>query len=192
MWSLAVLGMAACLVTSVVDVFQLYMSHNLRSDIQQTVSDELPFPAVTLCNLSPFHRTRLNASAALKRFLIANSNLGIFEPPVDFSNAFYAELSEEIPPGWLETVVAGKTDTLLICMFKGDLINCHDLFVERVTDSGVCFTFNSWKHVQQNNGPVKTTYTGSNRGLTVYLNVDQENYVFNENMAAGIKVGIIQ
>lgn len=164
------------------------MSHPLRSDMTQDTSEELPMPAVTICNLSPFHKTRMNASDAFEMFLLRTSNLGIFEAPINFSDPSLAELSEEGSPDWFQNSAFKLSDMFLFCLFKGSNTPCQNWFTERITDWGNCFTFNSWKYVQHNKGPLKTSMTGSNSGLIIYLNVDQKNYIFNENIAAGLKV----
>lgn len=180
--------MTSLLLRSVVDLFQLYASRPLRTDIQQDINEELPFPAVTLCNLSPFHKTRLNASDVLNAYLLKTSDIGVYWSQINFSDPNLSELLENGSPDMLQNAGFRISDLFLFCLFKGSIIQCGDYFSKRTTDYGVCFTFNSWTQTNKSRGTLRTSFTGSNRGLLVYANVNQNDYVFNGNMAAGLKV----
>lgn len=191
LWLLAVLCSTVYLLLTVGEIFNQYLSRPKRTDIQHDNTDELPLPAVTLCNLSPYNQGRLNASSAFTAFMRKYSLVGDIEPPINFSDPYYAELKENGSMDWFLDVANRLPDVLHYCVFKDEPVDCNRLFVEHVTDMGMCFTFNSWEHAQKNNGSVTTTVTGSSAGLALYGNIQQDNYVFNENMAAGIKVSRI-
>ena len=55
-----------------------------------------------------------------------------------------------------------------------------------MTDSGVCYTFN-----ENITDPLRVLQAGSKNGLSLSLNIEQHEYVFGEDEAAGIKVTYI-
>lgn len=180
--------MAVCLLKSVWDIFKMYVHKPIRTDTYQDVSDVLPFPAVTLCNRTPYNKTRMNASEALKSFFLHNSNLGYFQEIMNFSDPRFTELTVPGSPEWFPRVASSIN--CQVCLSRGSESNCNDLLVKHVTEWDVCLTYNSWAHVKKSGRSINNSQTGSYSVLIVYMKVDQDNYVFNENMAAGIKVSV--
>ncbi|KAJ8317676.1 hypothetical protein KUTeg_005580, partial [Tegillarca granosa] len=155
-WSLALASMVCVLTVTLIQFKDAYFSYPTITDMTVDVAKELPFPAVTVCNLSPY---------------------------INFSDPNYFHLQEDGVDGFLQNHSFAMSDMFVVCAFKGMMVNCFDYFRSKVTSWGICYTFNDPGLAE----PIKTRHTGSTTSLTMYLKIDQANYVFGENMAAGMK-----
>ena len=68
------------------------------------------------------------------------------------------------------------------CSWRGSPCGV-DNFTQVMTDSGVCYTFNG-----NTTDPLQVSQAGSKNGLSLSLNIEQNEYVIGEDAAAGIKV----
>lgn len=149
------------------------------------VAKELPFPAVTVCNLSPYNNLNLKSDPYLDEYFIALSNLGHFYESINFSDPNFFHLKKDGVDGFLQNNSFSLTDLLMVCTFKGAMIRCDEHFKRKITSWGTCYTFNGPDLAE----PIKTRHTGCVSALAIYMNTKQADYVYGENMAAGIKVG---
>ena len=74
------------------------------------------------------------------------------------------------------------SDMLLNCSWRGSPCGV-DNFTQVITDLGVCYTFNA-----NITDPLRVSQAGSKNGLSLSLNIEQDEYVIGEDAAAGIKV----
>lgn len=183
-WSLALASMVCVLTVTLIQFKDAYFSYPTITDMTVDVAKELPFPAVTVCNLSPYSNLNLKTDRFLEEYFTSLSNLGHFLPPVNFSDPNYFHLQEDGVDGFLQNHSFAMSDMFVVCAFKGMMVNCFDYFRSKVTSWGICYTFNDPGLAE----PIKTRHTGSTTSLTMYLKIDQANYVFGENMAAGMKI----
>ena len=63
-----------------------------------------------------------------------------------------------------------------------------DDFKQVITDWGVCYTFNDPENISEAR---MVNRPGNTNGLFLRLNVEQYEYIYGEDSAAGIKVRII-
>lgn len=74
-------------------------------------------------------------------------------------------------------------EMLPICTWIGALEPCSNLFKTTLTEMGVCFTFNGEANQRQH-----SSFTGSDGGLRVFVDIRQEDYFYSATIQAGIKV----
>ena len=74
------------------------------------------------------------------------------------------------------------SDMLIECSWRGSPCGV-DNFTQVMTDSGVCYTFN-----ENITNPLRVLQDGSKNGLSLSLNIEQNEYVIGDDAAAGIKV----
>ena len=174
---------------------------------------EVPFPAVTLCNLNQFFRSRVPDDPGLRYFIRRSSEYqslvndsdhtpatptlrptpgtsgnrtndsshdnNTSPPPYVWSNMTGPELSRVV---W--NAAHKKSEFLYLCAWESRKIPCNEVFEERMTELGVCFTFNDKAGEKR-----RTSSTfGSWTGLRVLMIVDQDQYYFSKTMQTGIKV----
>lgn len=143
--------------------------------------DELPFPAVTICNLSPYKMSSLNMDAELSQYYLSRSRLHPFVSEPDLSAERFNISGNST---FLETASFSVNDIVLFCVYQNVLENCDQVLTSRITEMGKCFTFNNYNAIT---GIRTISRTGSLLSLTLYLRIDQDEYVYNDVMAAGVK-----
>lgn len=148
---------------------------------------ELEFPSVTVCNLSPINISSINQSDALNWYFLATHVFGRFDLSEQFntSDPRFSVLHEKRNDSWLGHTAFNKSCVYYI-EFGGVRLSTQSYIKYRVTDAGMCFSFNGLSQTP----PLVSKTTGSRRGLTMFVYIDQDNYIFPENMGAGLKVSI--
>ena len=162
-----------------------FASSNLR------FPKELPFPAITICNINPFKRTailRRNMSLLQANLLLNyirskdNSTVPIsyfsalvqqYDTATGGNNSLYKDLGHRIE------------DLLLSCTFDGRRCSTAN-FTARATSSGICYTFNP-------NGDFthyRSLRHGYRYGLILRVNIEQYDYFASEVTSSGLNVFI--
>ena len=59
-----------------------------------------------------------------------------------------------------------------------------------MTELGVCYTFHS-RHVQERLGELEVHEAGTDHGLTLRLNIEDQEYYYGEGTASGVQVRYI-
>ncbi|KAK7495306.1 hypothetical protein BaRGS_00013488 [Batillaria attramentaria] len=175
-WLVLLLIMVIGLTTLMFLHFQRFSEHPTVTVVSAQVTDILPFPAVTICNLNQFHRNRIPRDENLRRLLYRMSDYAYIKDYIT-SEAVVSNESN-----------ADKVDTgdelREFCVYRITSYPCDELFTRTVTDLGVCYTFNADKDRERRN----TTDSGSLNGLRVILNIEQDNYYYSTYSQSGIKV----
>ena len=66
-WVLVMMGMAAVLLYNVVELTKKYLSYPIRVKFSVDHQQQLTFPAVAICNMSPIKKSSLEAAQSVKR-----------------------------------------------------------------------------------------------------------------------------
>ncbi|CAC5402984.1 ASIC4 [Mytilus coruscus] len=121
------------------------------------------------------------------KYQLRCSRLGVVLPPLDYTNPAYAELNVSLSEDWLNNVSFDLDDMFMYCVNERHVIACQNILIAKLTQWGKCFTYNANEKLQKE-GRVKGSMTGSATALTFYIDVKQDEYVFNTNIAAGVKI----
>ena len=185
--------MLSWLINGMMDSILKYFNHPMTSVVTRHYVPSLPFPVVTLCNYNQWKKSTIdNESASLLQQL--------FNPiPVS-----YTENNASISPDWeaydaaiginewnLTEFALNKShqanDMIQVCTWR-TAEPCGPVnFTQVITDLGVCYSFN---HHSSPRMALEVHQPGSQNGLFLRLNVEQHEYTYSDNTAAGIKVCI--
>lgn len=168
----------------------LYFNYPTLTEIDYESRKVAPFPAVTICNLSPLSAAKL--SVADQKFLQSIVDAAFAERPefkhlaisTNWSDPYYKQ-NGFFDPVTGDTFGKYATDVekfLQFAMFDGQLLNVTRTFQRRTTHYGPCYTFNS-------EGTLSTRLNGEQDNLAVGVNINQSDYaIYGSLLAAGIKV----
>lgn len=185
---------------------------------------DVPFPAVTLCNLNQFFRSRVPDDPGLRYLirlsseyhtLINDSDDSTAPPPLNpvipnpwrspntgtTANTSNTHSISPPPQTYVWSNITGpelsrvvwnaahrKSEFLYLCAWNSQKIPCDEVFEERMTDLGVCFTFNGKSTRRKRR---RSSTFGSWTGLRVLMIVDQDEYYFAKTMQTGVKVSFV-
>ncbi|XP_046544947.1 acid-sensing ion channel 4-A-like [Haliotis rubra] len=139
------------------------------------------FPAVTICNRCTLNKTRLDVYPEVEKYFFNTSqelirNLSFSEPTSDL---FLKPLSLE----WWRNVSMDGDEMFVTCSYGGVDFDCMSRFRPVFTTKGLCHTFNF-----NDTEIVKAWTAGDDANLVLIFNINQNDYTYRANMAAGIKV----
>ncbi|KAJ8298909.1 hypothetical protein KUTeg_022969 [Tegillarca granosa] len=186
-WLIAVIGMGSFMAYSLWTLFAAYVKYPTMSNINFEFVDELPYPAVTICNVSPYKKSALNGDAVLDYYFLTISRMASFVTPLDYSNPMYADYNKPLDESWLQNISLTIDDMFLYCIESNTNAPCRERLTPYITEAGLCYTYNSYEYGKRH-GNMKTSLTGSNSAPTFYIHINQDQYVYNQDLAAGIKV----
>lgn len=211
--------------------FKKFISRPIRTEIsQETPRDGLKFPAVTICNLNQFMKTKidttdedenfkklgLNISGCSETrtvrgnltcgqallcafsdygpFLVDNCNYSTRQRIMSVLNhakRIYDEKEFLTKYGHDLFGNNSMSGDLKHCAFKGrEQINCSEHhFIPVVTNSGICYTFNSGYNGSTKSEPFRSFYEGSDFGLAIALNVQTNESTFSAS-SSGLAVNV--
>jgi len=66
-WLVVMMGMATVLLYNVIELTKKYLSYPINVKLSVDHKQELTFPTVTICNMSPVKKSSLQASQTAKR-----------------------------------------------------------------------------------------------------------------------------
>ncbi|XP_046581235.1 acid-sensing ion channel 1-like [Haliotis rubra] len=175
-----------------------YMSYNITKELMDfyrypvitntkvDVLEEVPFPAVTFCNQSPYNMSKVRAADPyLEEFFKNVSVLGGFRGPVNWNDPVLNRptFRESKSLDWWKQIHIDPNEMLSICMMNGVSYEpCRSVMKPVLTTLGYCATFN-W-----NASDVTTVrVAGSDNNLHIFVKVDQINYVLGSQLSSGIK-----
>jgi len=67
LWVLVMMGMAAVLLYNVVELTKKYLSYPVSVNFNVDHQQQLTFPTIAICNMSPVKKSSLEAAQAAKR-----------------------------------------------------------------------------------------------------------------------------
>ncbi|XP_041357745.1 acid-sensing ion channel 1C-like [Gigantopelta aegis] len=185
-WLLLLFGMAFALGLTMFRQFIRLSSWPTITDLQAKFTDNLDFPAITICNLNQFYKARVPNNTIIEDLIFALSELqeliGLNITNNTDQTAHDDISGDDVREFALDA--AHRLDEMLrICFWRSKEVNCSTVFSEIVTAFGVCYTFNgngSEARSCRNPGPLG--------GLRIILNIEQDQYSFSKTFQSGIKV----
>ncbi|XP_071088417.1 acid-sensing ion channel 5-like [Haliotis cracherodii] len=185
-WTVAVLAMSSFMIYNITQELVNYYRYPVITNTKVDVLEELPFPAVTFCNQSPYNLSKIKAvDPYLETYLTKVSMLGPMTGSINWSDPGYGPtFRESHSRDWWENIYMTPKTMFYLCFMNGILHKpCISAMKPILTNMGQCATFN-WNASEE----TKVRVTGSDNNLILYANVDQANYVLGSQLAAGIKV----
>ncbi|KAK7495302.1 hypothetical protein BaRGS_00013484 [Batillaria attramentaria] len=209
LWVLLVLSMSIGLSVILYKQVRRLSNYPTRTTVRPEFQEEIEFPAVTICNLNQFYRDRLPDDPGLHHLIRISSEwtyLTKDDPHITTTTTTTTQSSaaprtrtgsEAKSPSYPKSNITGtelydivwhaahpKSSFLYKCTWQSRLVPCEDIFEARMTDLGVCFTFNG----NLSRKILTCPMTGPWMGLRVVLFLQQEQYYFAKTMQAGVKV----
>ncbi|XP_041357771.1 acid-sensing ion channel 1-like [Gigantopelta aegis] len=186
-WLILLFGMAMGLGVMMFQQFIRLSAWPTITDLQAKFSDNLDFPAVTICNLNQFYKDRVPNSTIIRKLIFKLSQL---ETLIDLntSNIDDDHDDDHDMPGddvrdFALNAAHRLEEMLRICFWRSQEVNCSDVFSKTITTFGVCYTFNgNASNVRSCGNP------GPLGGLRVIVNIQQPQYSFSKTFQSGIKV----
>lgn len=190
-WIIVLTTAFALMMYSISAISTKYSLGRIYTSTTRRFPKQLPFPAVTICNVNPFKATALlarNLSLVLANLLLTHirGRDGTSIPISSFSsliqqydmmsggnNTFYEDLGHQVE------------DLVLSCTFDGRRCSTANL-TSRATSYGLCHTFNP-------TGDFSHYYSGKHGyryGLIIRLNIEQYEYFLSDITSAGLNVFI--
>ncbi|XP_067661119.1 acid-sensing ion channel 4-A-like [Haliotis asinina] len=176
-WILALCSTTGFLVYNLVQEIGSYYSYPTVTKITPQIKHSLNFPAVTICNRCTFNNTRLDVYPDMETYFF-NISLGRIRKN-SFSHLTSDVFQKPVSLEWLRNMSMEGSKMLFKCVFGGDDFDCMTDFQPVFTYEGLCHTFNASKIVLT---------PGDDANLIVTFNINQDDYTFTRNKAAGIKV----
>ncbi|ESP00746.1 hypothetical protein LOTGIDRAFT_173101 [Lottia gigantea] len=190
-WLLGVIAMASFLTYTISNIVINYYKYPTRTEMSVASVTAQTYPQVTICSISPLSATKLNDSynPEIWTLMAAMSPTGWLMDQINFSLPEFQFALERHPKEHYLNLSNDLSSLLTYCSFEGSSIGvCGNIFETRLTDMGLCFTTRKMDHGDR----VTTKMTGSQRGLQISLIVNQDDYVYNNDMASGFKVMLHQ
>lgn len=190
-WGVAILSALLGLVGTVLYQSKAMLSYPTRMKMETKISGHLPFPAVTICNNNYVRKSQIAKYPGLEGFL--RSRLDVKSVGSSSVANWSASLSNVL--GHINDIEAENLRasahtlemTFVKCFWENKKRNCSELFTRKLTDSGVCHSFNSLSTDQRH--PYISKTTGFNNGLYLLMKVNQEEYTATRRSnSAGFRV----
>ena len=131
-----------------------YLSYSVTSTIQFVTEKESNFPAVTLCNFNKYRKSVIQKENFYKVLTAQNPLYEKDRKPINWTEyadvnsidlkEFMHRVGHEMK--YTNTTELGEVGMLYRCEWRGDVCN-HTVFEPILTDMGLCYTFNSGKHL---------------------------------------------
>ncbi|XP_077869246.1 acid-sensing ion channel 3-like [Saccoglossus kowalevskii] len=152
-------------------------------------TDVLLFPAVTVCNYNRYRKSYIQGTtfAEWQQTLYHPINLIHGSTTINWTtDAAIEELAKNRT--YLELSAAHQKESMILeCKLGRASSGCNavDNFTTTLTDYGVCYTYNNAL-----SNHMLVTESGSRHGLSLTLNLEQEEYTYGQNYGAGFKIDI--
>lgn len=192
-WLCAFIACAVYLVFIMCQELQHYYNYPTFTTVEVETHSEIEFPAVTFCNLNSLRKPNVNDSRIDDYYLRIGPRITRnFREPLNWTDPFYKahrffeqrtdsdirNENKELYHGLLNMFYFDKNTT-----FMYNIGGYKDHFTIKFTLNGACLTSNSTTIL-------KSSYTGSEYNLVLWLNVDSKNNYFGEWLGEGIQVYI--
>ena len=181
LWLLFLITSMSTIIWFLVDEFKSYYSYPYLSKTSLETFQRMPFPAVTICNMSSKNKSRSSKTEKDKQYWFSVSTLAPFSSKkVDWNDSYYQENGYFLPSSTEEEFNMAMDVSKFILVSSFDFMNGL-VFEPVLTSLGVCYTWNG-------DGKVTTKMSGSLYNLHLVLDIHRELYEAGLTTTAGVKV----
>ena len=171
-----------------IEQVRVYLEFRVQTVLSVQDQPSLEFPSVTVCNYNQFRKTPTlaagNTGQMLRELFAVKNYVGKIQrdaPP-----------AEELAPDTnLTLTLIGLAHTLdkmvMSADWLGKMVNKEEYFSMSMTEVGVCYTFNSIES-QKRHSPLYVHDAGTDSGLTLLMDIENDEYYYGEGTSAGIRV----
>ncbi|GFR90424.1 acid-sensing ion channel 2 [Elysia marginata] len=182
-WAVLVGVMAVLLGMTLYNLITDLSERPIKTVNKISLHDELPFPAVTICNMNQFIIDRVPDNPMIRHVLFYKSEyagLGFSRGGMnDFNNLTDISGDELLR---ITHYAAPRLEELIWrCSWKSQDIDCKDIFQPVNTSYGKCYIFNADKQNVR-----KSKMSGFRESLKVMINIQNQKSFFSQYMEAGI------
>ncbi|XP_072040593.1 acid-sensing ion channel 2-like [Amphiura filiformis] len=188
-WCLVVLISLTWASVSIYTNFRQYQKFEVSTKYSIEYNDAKTFPAMTFCNLNQWSK---NKSVKVTADMISRLYSLNQEDRNEFNWTTYYEVLGQ-PRGSINITRTSLSESgayttkemLKECIWNGVEECGHENFTRVITDLGVCYTFNNPTKVDD---ALVVNEPGIDNGLTLTLDIKQDDHIAGESQGAGIKV----
>ena len=193
-WITLVVIAVGLLIWAVTDISSTYFTYNAFIIREQKFPGSLKFPAITVCNLNRYAKSKLQKNLnynedqiflasvfedVLSTKSILNVDINLNESAAGFTNDIAA-----FAAGGFTQFSHDIEDMMWSCYFNNQPCSISN-FTTKINVNGKCFTFND-----NSSNILYTTTPGAENGLELVLNVEQYDYFLSSASSVGVKVYI--
>lgn len=160
-----------------------YYSYPLSTSVTVRASDELEFPVITLCNLSPRKKSAISEDNRTENYYLGLSSLNYSMKSINWTDPFYTTEGYFLERTMEDLYNESKDMMTLLSYHTFDLKVRHMNFTTVATDLGLCLRGNF-------HNSLSTKLSGGLYNLQFYLdlNLSEDYYAFS-HLSSGLKVG---
>ncbi|XP_033099022.1 acid-sensing ion channel 4-A-like [Anneissia japonica] len=160
-----------------------YLDRPINTIVSMNYVNDMDFPAVTICNYNQWRASMVGPELEDVVYWLSTSSIHYPNQTIlDYLKSKEGELDKKVN---IFNMTHQIEDMLRECTWK-QIERCRaDDFTRVLTGWGVCYTFNN---PQNMNEVRKVKQSGSNYGLYMRINIEQDEYFFGDNTGAGLRI----
>ncbi|KAK3770162.1 hypothetical protein RRG08_038674 [Elysia crispata] len=192
-WLLLILVMSIALSWTLYRQISSLYHYPIKTVTKITINDNLPFPAVTICNLNQYIRERLPDDPMIEKVLYAQSEYAGISRHLGYSHKL-PDLDNltDVPGEELRRIALHAApklkDLMLLCKWGAKTYNCQDIFRPLHTGYGTCYVFNGPDIAPDNLARAVSAFSQ----LRVLMTTLNNQTYFSKLIHAGVKVLVHQ
>ncbi|KAK3770161.1 hypothetical protein RRG08_038673 [Elysia crispata] len=192
-WLLLILVMSIALSWTLYRQISSLYHYPIKTVTKITINDNLPFPAVTICNLNQYIRERLPDDPMIETVLYAQSQYASISRHLGFSHKLpdldnLTDVSGEELRRIVLHAAPRLEDMMLQCHWGAKTYNCQDIFRPLHTGYGTCYVFNGPDIAPDNLARAVSIFS---QLRVIMITLNHQSY-FSKFIHAGIKVLVHQ
>ncbi|KAK3784826.1 hypothetical protein RRG08_056785 [Elysia crispata] len=181
-WGVFVVVMSVMLAITVTSLITDMRERHIKTVNKFALHDELPFPAVTICNLNQFNIDRVPDNPMVRHVLFHKSEYAsLTGTSREVSAVNLTDISGEELLRATHYAAPRLDELIWNCLWRSKVVDCKDIFQPVNTSYGKCFIFNGDKHNVR-----KSIKSGPREALKLRMDINNEKAFFSQYMEAGI------